>query len=248
MKHSIFYILFSFFLISCADSSKESDKSKNTLIQVDVKYYGALKTMMHKGDLSAQVKLSDFAKTKHLYGIGAFENLKGEIQIYNGIPYNTFVLDSAVAFDKSFDKKAALFVTAVVENWNSFEIPNGIKSHEQLEKHIALVAQKNNINVEEPFPFLINGTIESFDWHVINWKNGDLEHSHEKHVNSGLNGTIKNRNVELLGFYSNSHHTIFTHHTTNMHIHVKTTDNEIAGHVDGLALGEKMVLKLPASN
>jgi hypothetical protein len=33
-----------------------------------------------------------------------------------------------------------------------------------------------------------------------------------------------------------------------MHIHVKTTDNKLAGHVDGLTLGKKMILKLPKIN
>lgn len=49
----------------------------------------------------------------------------------------------------------------------------------------------------------------------------------------------------MLGFYSDSHHAIFTHHTTNMHIHLKTIDNKIAGHIDGLELGKGMILKLP---
>ena len=100
--------------------------------------------------------------------------------------------------------------------------------------------------MEEPFPFLIEGTPESFDWHVINWPEGDTEHSHEKHIKSGLNGSIESTPVEMLGFYSNAHHAIFTHHTTNMHIHVKTTDNSLAGHVDGLTLGTGMILKIPA--
>ncbi len=202
---------------------------------------------MHKGDISAQVDLSDFESSKHLYAIGALENLKGEIQIIDGKPYNSLVLDSAVSFDKTFDKKATLLVCANVEKWNSFDIPDEIKTYEELEKHIATVAKENDININKPFPFMIDGNIESFDWHVINWKDGDTEHSHEKHVNSGLNGTIENRDVELLGFYSDSHHAIFTHHTTNMHIHVKTSDNEIAGHVDGVTLGKGMVLRLPAN-
>jgi len=95
---------------------------------------------------------------------------------------------------------------------------------------------------------LIEGTANSFDWHVIDWKVGDKEHSHEKHKTSGLHGTINDRQVELLGFYSNAHHTIFTHHTTNMHIHVRTTDNKLAGHVDDLTLGKRMILKLPETN
>lgn len=248
MRHIIIFTVITLLLFSCETPANEPDKTKSDSIGFEVKYLGALKNMMHKGDISAQADLIDFENTEHLYAIGALENLKGEIQIIDGNSYNTLVLDSAVSFDKSFDKKATLFVYATVEKWNSFNIPNEIKTHEQLEKHVASVAKENNININEPFPFMIDGALESFDWHVINWKDGDTEHSHEKHVNSGLHGTIENRDVELLGFYSDSHHAIFTHHTTNMHIHVKTSDNEIAGHVDGLTLGKGMVLKLPAVN
>ncbi len=247
MRHTIIYSAVILLLFSCEMPVSEPDKSISNSIQFEVKYFGALKNMMHKGDISAQVDLSDFETTKHLYAIGALENLKGEIQIIDGNSYNSLVLDSVISFDKSFEKKATLLVYATVEKWNSFDIPDEIKTYEELEKHIASVAEENDVNINVPFPFMIDGTIESFDWHVINWKDGDTEHSHEKHVNSGLHGTIENRDVELLGFYSDSHHAIFTHHTTNMHIHVKTSDNEIAGHVDGLTLGKGMVLKLPAN-
>jgi acetolactate decarboxylase len=60
-----------------------------------------------------------------------------------------------------------------------------------------------------------------------------------------LNGTVENREVEILGFYSYSHHAIFTHYTANMHVHAKTVDDKIAGHVDGLILGQEIILKLP---
>ena len=115
-------------------------------------------------------------------------------------------------------------------------------------KQLSKLYIKNGIDTDAPFPFLIEGTAKSFDWHVINWKDGDTEHSHEKNISSGLHGTLKKKQVEMLGFYSNAHHAIFTHHTTNMHIHVKTTDNKIAGHVDALTLGKGMLLKLPAKN
>ena len=49
----------------------------------------------------------------------------------------------------------------------------------------------------------------------------------------------------MVGFYSDAHHGIFTHHSTNMHIHMKTGDHKVAGHVDDLTLGPKMILKLP---
>ncbi len=229
-------------LLISISSCKPENKEENTF---KVEYKGALKTIMHKKDVSAKTNLKDFENTEHLYAIGAIENLKGEIQIFNSKPSNTMVNDSSLTFDNSFSKKATLLVYASVSKWKTITIPDTIKTFEQLEIYIDKTAKENNINVNEPFPFLIEGTPKSFDWHVINWKTGDTEHSHKKHVNSGLHGTINNQQAEMLGFYSNSHHAIFTHHTTNMHIHVKTADNKIAGHVDGLTLGKGMVLKLP---
>lgn len=82
-------------------------------------------------------------------------------------------------------------------------------------------------------------------WHVIDWKEGDAEHTHEKHRNSGLNGTLIRESVEILGFYSGRHHGLFTHHTTNMHLHMKNSEGTIVGHVDGLTLKQGMELKLP---
>ncbi len=242
------YLMFALVVISivaCATVNKETTDKKTGKFKVE--YMGALKNMMHKGDITAKADLKDLENSVHLYALGALENLKGEVQIFDSEPFNTMVIDSSLSFDNSFDKKATLLVFASVNQWKSINIPHNVVTYEQLAHYISQSAQENQIQINEPFPFLIEGTTMSFDWHVINWEDGDTEHSHDKHINSGLNGTIENTQVEMLGFYSNSHHAIFTHHTTNMHIHVKTADNKIAGHVDNLTLGQGMILKLPDS-
>jgi acetolactate decarboxylase len=223
---------------SCGSADEKASVCK-------VEYKGALKNMMHKGDISAKADLADYENREHFYAIGAFEDLKGEIQIFDSESFNTVVIDNVLTFDKSFDKKATLLVYASVSKWKSIIIPDNVVTYEQFESFIDKAAEENQLNMAEPFPFLLEGTPKSFDWHVINWKDGDMEHSHDKHVSSGLHGTIKERQLEMLGFYSTFHHTIFTHHTTNMHIHVKTHDNKMAGHVDALTLGKGMILKLP---
>lgn len=38
---------------------------------------------------------------------------------------------------------------------------------------------------------------------------------------------------------------VFTHRTTNVHMHFKTKDKSLAGHIDDLKPGENMMLKLP---
>jgi acetolactate decarboxylase len=230
-------------ILSCGASEEQEVNHESNNFKVE--YSGALKNIMHKGDVSANSNLADFENTEHFYALGALENLKGEIQIFDSRPFNTLVIDSALTFDNSFNKKATLLVYASVRKWKSITIPDSVISYEQFENYIAHAAKANHLPIDEPFPFLLEGNTQSFDWHVIDWKDGDTEHSHEKHINSGLNGVAENSQVEMLGFYSDSHHAIFTHHTTNMHIHVKTVDNKIAGHVDDLTLGEGMILKIP---
>lgn len=200
---------------------------------------------MHKGDLSAQADLIDYQDTKSFYALGAVVDLKGEILILDGKPFISSVKNKKLAIDNSMAHQATLLVYASVDKWTSSTIPDNVSSYEDLEKHIEHSAKDHGINTDEPFPFLINGQIKSFDWHVIDWKDGDTEHSHEKHIASGLHGTLTDQDGEILGFYSDSHHAIFTHHTTNMHLHVKTTNNSTSGHLDGLTLGRGMTLQLP---
>lgn len=237
------FIFLAFFFTSCDSKEKPEEKEKPE-VSYEVKFFGKLKDMMHKGDISAKAELKDLERN-HLYALGAFENLKGEIQIFNGVSFSSYVEDSVLKFDKTFDKKATLLVSAHVSSWKEVRIPESVNSYEKLEKFIAKSAKEKGIDIEKPFPFLIQGKVKSFDWHTINWKDGDTEHSHEKHVNSGLHGTVGATDVEMLGFYSNKHHAIFTHHTTNMHIHVRTVNGEVAGHLDELTLGKGMVLQLP---
>ena len=232
-----FLILF-IFITSCNPKSTPSFK---------VDYKGALKNMMHKGDLSAKISLSEINEINYLYALGAVEELKGEVLVINS---NVFVssvstLDTikSMFIDTTFNKNASLLVYASVEEWISINIPNTIITYEDFEVFVEEIALKKGINTDKPFPFMIEGIAKSFDWHIIDWPEDDTEHSHEKHIHSGLYGTLENQEVEMLGFYSNKHHAIFTHHTTNMHIHVKS--KKVIGHIDDMTLGIDMMLKIP---
>ena len=226
------------FLFACNDSPKKKQS-------FEVAYKGALKNIMHKGDLSAKTTLSEFESIDNLYALGAIENLKGEIQIFNGEAYHSYVEGGEIKFDSTYSKNATLFVYASVKDWVTLPIPKEVRSEKELENYLEKVAEAHNIDSQQAFPFLIEGIADELTWHVIDWKDGDTEHSHEKHISSGLNGTIKNQEVVLLGFYSDSHHAVFTHHTTNMHIHMKLKNGKIAGHLDEFKLGQNMILKLP---
>ena len=206
---------------------------------------GAIHTMMMEGHISATMALDSLALKPHLYALGAVEKLKGEIQILNGRPYVSYALDSAVRIDTSFQRHAAMLVYSQVPVWDSVPLPQGITTTEELEEVLPALAQNYAIDLEQAFPFLITGVVDSVNWHVIDWPEGDTVHSHAKHKKSGLHGKLADQDVTLLGFYSTKHQGVFTHHGTNIHMHVFSADRTIAGHVDDADFGEKMVLWLP---
>lgn len=234
----ILILISSFLIFSCSDAEKESN-------DYVVEYKGALKNFMHKNDLSAKADLRDYKDTEHFYALGALENLKGEILILDSKPFIGYANDNKVEISRTMDHNAGLLVYTIVTAWEAYEIPDTVVSYESLEEYIAQIAAANEIDITKPFPFLIEGKANSVDWHVINWKDGDTEHSHKKHKESGPHGTLNKVSVQILGFYSDSHHAIFTHHSTNMHLHFKTSDDQLSGHVDGITLGHGMILKLP---
>ncbi len=235
-KYIATLFLLTLFIFSCQEKSKEKNP-------VEVQYAGALRTIMF-GNIQPVISLDTLSEKKYLYALGAVDNLKGEIQIFNSKPINSFVVDSSLQFRDAYNLKASLLVYAEVEEWVTFPIRN-IKTKKDLEELIYELAGSNGINTDMPFPFLLEGSIASLDWHVINWKDGDTIHNHKKHKESGLNGTLQNQEVQIIGFYSTKHKAIFTHHTTNMHMHFKTDDNAFAGHIDDLLFNNNITLKLP---
>ncbi len=219
--------------------------SCSSIAWCQVECVGALKNIMHKADISPQIDLKDLSKMKNLYALGAVGNLKGEILILDGFPYVTSVKNNKVLMDHSFDKSATLLVYSQIEQWKEIPIPPTVRSYKELELFVESAANKHDVDTLMPFPFLVKGIVEELDWHVIDWKQDDPVHTHEKHKKAGAYGIIKNENVLILGFYSKKHKGIFTHHSTDMHLHFKTEDNKRAGHVDDLILGKEKKLFLP---
>jgi len=162
MKKSAYITVFTFLAIAFASCRDKGEQN----VSVDVEYSGALRTIM-SGNIQPVISLDTLSEKKHLYALGAVDNLKGEIQIFDGKPSNSFVIDNSMHIKDSYSLKASLLVYAEVEEWNTFQIENS-KIKSDLEEVIFERATNSGINTEEPFPFLLEGTIASVDWHVIN--------------------------------------------------------------------------------
>lgn len=234
MKRSTYIFLIPLFLFACSGSSSDSKGGPGVI------NHGTLRGIMMDGDLSSKVALEDLKK-EGLYALGALKGLQGEILILDGEASIASVEDDELRIDRSYDHEASLLVRSHVKEWESFDIPEGMSK----QKLAALIEEKaEGIGLEPPFPFRIEGSADSFTWHVIDWEEGDTVHTHKKHKHSGLRGTEKGRKVEVLGFYS-AKSGVFTHHKSPVHMHVRTEDEGLAGHLERLRAGKRMQLFLP---
>lgn len=233
------FVVFTLCFYLCLQSTEaQADEPK-------VSFVGALKNFRMKGDISAKLDLKVLEGKSELYALGAYENLKGEIQIFDGAPYGTIVSGEKLVFDHSFEKKASLLVYTQVKSWREIPIPDFVDSQSKLELFLSDLGEQVGFAAEKPFPFLIKGKVRNLAWHIIDWNKEDTLHNHKKHIESGLNGELSDADVEILGFYSDHHKGIFTHHMTSVHMHFKTSDSSLAGHVDDLTPGKGMQLMLP---
>lgn len=212
--------------------------------EYEVEYRGALRTITHEGDLRAVIALDTLQNVPHLFALGAVENLKGEVLIYDGKAFVASVQDSGVVVARDFEHKAALLVFTRIKNWREVEVPREIQNATTFETFLLQTAEQHGLKLDEPLPFRLEGKA-SVDWHVIDWAEGDTVHTHEKHRTSGRHGRLQNEAVEILGFYSNRHHGLITHRGSNLHLHVKTASGTLAAHVDDFEWRGGMRLFLP---
>lgn len=236
-KFSFRYILFlvTGTLIACEPQIQED---------VEVHFQGELRKIMHENDISAKVDLDTLQKREHLYAIGALDSLKGEILVENGVPYMSTIQNDLIRVLKDFDHRAALLVYTEVAEWKKFDIPDSVKSMKGLELYLSEMMKKSD--QELPFPFRLEGEDIAVEYHIIQpLKQHNA--THEAHRKAGYQGQLKGEMIYITGFYSNNHHGIFTHHDSNLHMHVRNQEADEVGHVDGLTLGKNVKLFIPVS-
>jgi acetolactate decarboxylase len=233
MKH---YILIGLLPILFSCSSEKATIA-------EVQWSGAMKNVMKKGELFGTIHLDTISNKKNLYGIGPIEYLAGEITVFDGKSYVATVNpDSTMTVTQTFDVKAPFFVYANVENWRKIAVPKSVVDLPTLEDFLSQLPNTN----AKPFAFKIQAEVESTDIHVVNLpKHIKTVSSHDEAHQGQVNYILKDKKAHLIGFYSANHHAVFTHHDTNIHVHLITTDEQDMGHVESVKF---LKLRLWVSN
>lgn len=225
-------------IFSC-DSDKKKANSNETYSDINI--VGAMKNVMWKGELSGSINLDTISNKKGLYGLGPESYLTGELLINDGQSYVSKVTsDSTMMVEKRFDVSGPFLVYTNVTEWNEIELASSIKSIKDIEK---LVDEKTT-DLKRPFVFKLTGRILKAIIHIQNLPKGTKVSSPKEAHEGQTNYDLKDEEVTIIGFFSTEHKGIFTHHDSNIHLHLITNDERKMGHLDEVEI-ENMKLYLP---
>jgi len=211
--------------------------------QLPVKVHGAMSKIMRNGDLSAAVDI-DTLERQHLFALGPVAGLKGEIMVLDGTVYTSLRSGDTIQ-NVAAIPKAAMLVYGYVSEWRQIEKKVTISNLRDLEKLVEHSAKEGGVDTAQPFVFMVEAKAKQAGYHVIHWKDG-VKHTLDNHKQFAIHKEEKEQEVILLGFYSKHHHSIFTHHSTNMHVHVLSKTKRIVGHLDDIVIEGPLTLLFPS--
>jgi acetolactate decarboxylase len=234
MKYVLMVILISF-TISCGKPRQE----------VKIERWGSLKSVVMMGEDQGRVSLSEIEGRPGVYGVGALENLAGEIIVLDGrIWHAQGASGGGIVTSDQIDAEleAALLIIAEVSDWNESTLPEPV-AWSELEATIGRAVYSAGLNPGEPVPFLIEGHFENLEMHVLG---GSCPYSQDEDSTPPFRLNLSECRATLCGFYFEGEPGILTHKGQFLHLHALTDDEGfMVGHVDAVSLGPDCKLKLP---
>ncbi len=221
-----------------------------------VEYVGAQRDVFKTGKASSVVSLEDLAGHKGLYAMGPIDGLDGEITVLDSKPYITKVRGADYVAENTWKHGAFFLVWAEQEKWQDIPVPTTVKGYVDLQNFVKARAKAAGIDTTKPFPFLLSGTPVEIKWHINVDRTDGKPITKESFFKSKQPFVTKNEPVDIVGFYAEHYDGIFlTKYTpvikegsgmeNAIHIHLVSRTSKAAGHIDDIAFGEGMVLRLP---
>jgi len=218
-----------------------------------VRTWGSLRAMMHEGRTGSAVALADAVVAPHTYAVGALEGLRGEVTVVDGRVWRAYPSEAggpARVAQGDGGEGAALLVAARVPAWRGVPLPVDVAEEGALTAQVEALAAAAGFDLEQPFPFLLEGRLAEVDWHVVDGHRLSPGASHAEHQRSAQRGTLRDAEGVLVGFYSRHHAGVFTHMGERLHLHLLAPATPtpgsapVMGHADRIVLRAGTVLRL----
>lgn len=219
---------FAFLLLSAAFVSHTSF-AQNT---PKVNTRGAMSEMGNTFDLN--IWLDTLADKSHLFAMGPYDKMKGEITVVDGKPfYASAFIEGKAVVSQSWDIRSPFFVYSNVKEWEEYELSGSINSVDEIQEKVAAIAKSKGYDLKEPFAFKIEGNFDQMTCHIVTPRSPQVE---------GFRPDVKSQNFslektkgQLIGFYSEQHQGVFTGSKSFVHIHFLQDDQTFMGHLDKIS-------------
>jgi acetolactate decarboxylase len=196
------------------------------------------------GKSTTPVSLNRFAGLESLYALGPLEKGRGEVSIFDSVTLISQVSDAKVDVRAGHDYRAGFLVYAIVENWRRATLRASVENERRFEEQLLPLAVESGIDTDRPFPFLVHGQAVQARFHVL-CNQSDEAYGPEIHEKSKVHFQVKEA-VEIIGFYSHHHRGVFTPPNSDFHMHVRTLDNHVSGHLETFVFNQGITVYLPA--
>lgn len=218
---------------------------------IALRTYGSLQFLMDQGQTRPVVSLASLRADKTLVGLGSLSALRGEIAI---IPNEIWVAypndDGGTSRANELgagDETAAFLVTASVPNWQTVPLEEDT-SFDKLPEALEAIGRSAGLNVDRPFPFLIEGSLANLSFNVVDGRpfqgatrfdREQLSVASPKRKYDAIVGTV-------VGFFGKDEYREFLHPGTRLHAHVVLRSERQMGHVDSVDLPRGATFRVPA--
>jgi hypothetical protein len=196
------------------------------------------------GGKRQSMPLARLSGLENLYAIGSLEQRPGEVSVFDSVPFVSEVWYPMEPINTNRVYRAEFLVYTIVECWHRASIWKSVNSEEELEAALLPRAVVEGISVDDPFPFLLYGhaarAAGRFFCHP------DQQHGRELSEKAKSHFSIEKESIEIIGFYSMNHRGIVTPHDSSFHMHLRTMDNRISGHLESVQWDLGFTVELPA--
>jgi len=101
------------------------------------------------------------------------------------------------------------------------------------------------LDVDKPFPFLLQGNFDSVNYHVVMPPPAQGMHGGSRSpTDSQFDLRARAKNGTAIGFFSKKHGGVFTHSGSYSHLHLSLEDGN-SGHIDDIEVSADVRLLFP---
>ena len=215
----------------------------------ELQTWGTLREALRDGEVEARVDTADVAHVG-VWGVGALEGLAGEVTIADGEVWVTEGDADAPTTRRAraAEASATVLFAAEVDEWIELDVDQPVDPS-VLDAYVASRAKAAGLDVERPFPFVVEGELVHLNMHVVagecpiraRMTGADVAHRpYELHADSAQG--------RLVGLFAPDSAGIVCHMGSSTHTHVLLEgERPMTGHVEtvGLAAGAKLRLPRP---